>query len=94
MPIFRERVSRYLTSAMSVYLAFNVLSPSQPVEMAQLPQNIKPNLEKNIEAPKQPNPSLEDQIRQEEKTSPQKPPEKYGPEWQEKIRRDYKTGLA
>ena len=98
MGIFQGKTSRYLIFTAGVYIALNVLASSAPRDAAQVPRDTKPGLERNVEPQKDKSPNikgLEDTIEQRRiKQSPEVPSDKYGPQWQEEIRKNYRTELV
>lgn len=92
MRIFDGKIPRYLILTISSYGLLYALSYGQLIITQNNPSNTTPNIERRIEQKPTPDvPKLENEILKEQ---PKPVPDKYGPQWQEKIRKMYTTELV
>ena len=92
MDIFQGKIPRYLILTGVTYVALSFLAASSPRDFVQAPQNDRQGIENTIPQEKPANKLEEELLKRQQK--PIEPKDKYGPQWQEEIRRNYRTELA
>lgn len=93
MDVFQGKIHRYLIFTGVAYAALHLLAASPPIDVVQVPKYNKPGIEDTIPQ-EDPANKLENELLKKQQKPIEQPKDKYGPKWQEEIRREYRTKLA